>query len=87
MEGMVTVPDYQSLMAPRLHVLAGGEPLRARAAGRVAQSLSLKPEDREQRIPSGSFVFDSRVHWAITYMAQAGFVRRPRRAFVPITDR
>lgn len=84
----MAVPDYQSLMAPCLHALAGGEPLSVRELrDTVAKRLDVTSSDREMRIPSGSFVFDNRVHWAITYMAQAGLVTRPRRAVVQITDR
>lgn len=82
------VPDYQSLMAPCLHVLADGRSLPVRALrDAVAERLEVTSDDREAKIPSGSFVFDNRMHWAITYMAQAGLVTRPRRAVVQITDR
>ena len=45
------------------------------------------PQELALRVPSGSPVFDSRVHWAVTYMAQAGLVRRPRRGVVQVTPR
>jgi restriction system protein len=84
----LTVPDYQTLMAPCLIAMADGQPRAARyLRDDVARRLLLTPEDREDRIPSGALLFDSRMHWAITYMAQAGLVRRPRRGFVQITDR
>jgi restriction system protein len=38
-------------------------------------------------VPSGSPLFANRLHWTITYLHQAGLVRRPRRAVVQITDR
>jgi restriction endonuclease Mrr len=53
----------------------------------VAAELGLTAEDLALRIPSGSPVFDSRVHWAVTYMAQAGLLRRPRRGVVELTER
>jgi restriction system protein len=84
----VSVPDYQTLMAPCLHVLEDGEPHTGRdLRDVVANRLRLSPKDREERIPSGALLFDNRVHWAITYMVQAGLVRRPRRGVVQITDR
>jgi restriction system protein len=51
--------------------------------------LGLTPEERAQRIiPSGSTsVINSRVHWAKTYLKQAGLVSQPKRAVIEITSR
>ncbi len=82
------VPDYQALMAPALTALRDGQ---ARSAAQVrafvAAQAGLSDEDLRETIKSGARVFDSRVAWALTYMAQAGLVRRPRRGVVQITDR
>ncbi|MDQ3761723.1 MAG: restriction endonuclease [Actinomycetota bacterium] len=75
-------------MAPSLKVLQDGEARTARQVrDAVASIIALSEDDRQATIPSGARLFDNRVHWAITYMAQAGLVRRPRRGFVEITDR
>ncbi|MFW5933919.1 MAG: restriction endonuclease [Actinomycetota bacterium] len=37
--------------------------------------------------PSGSRRFDNRVHWAVTYLVQAGLIHRPKRGVVQITER
>lgn len=82
------VPDYESLMLPVLDALREGRPHPvAEVRTTVAAQLGLKDDDLTERLPSGSPVFNSRVHWAITYMAQAGLVRRPSRGVVQITDR
>jgi len=84
----VTVPDYQTLMLPVLRAIADGQHHRLVDVRTVlAEQLGLTDEDRALKIPSGSPVFDSRVHWAVTYMAQAGLIRRPRRAVVQLTVR
>ena len=84
----MAVPDYQTLMAPCLHTMADGEPHAVRdLRDHVARAVEVSPHDRAERIPSGALLFDSRVHWAITYLAQAGLVRRPRRGVAEITDR
>jgi len=63
----VTVPDYQSLMLPVLQAVREGQPYRvADIRSAVAAALGLTDEDLTERIRSGSPVFDSRVHWAIT---------------------
>ena len=82
------VPDYESLMHPVLDVLSDSEHRSAAALREgVATKVGLNDEDRGERIPSGSRVFDNRVHWAVTYLVQAGCVERPRRGIVTITDR
>jgi restriction system protein len=84
----VTVPDYQSLMLPVLRAIADGYSHRlADVRMMVAEQLGLTDEDRAIRIASGSPVFDNRVHWAVTYMAQAGVIRRPRRGVIELTTR
>jgi restriction system protein len=79
----MAVPDYQSLMAPCLRVLQDGE---ARTASQirdvVASAIGLTDVDLRATIPSGAPAVRNRVHWSITYMAQAGLVRRPRRGVV-----
>lgn len=84
----MAVPDYESLMRPVLASLADGEQRSAAALrDEVAAALNLTDEDRAERIPSGSRVFDNRVHWAVTYLVKAGCLARPRRGIVEITDR
>jgi hypothetical protein len=84
----VSVPDYESLMLPVLHAVADGQPRPAAQVREVlAASLHLSEDDLTLRLPSGSPIFNSRVHWAATYMAQAGLIRRPRRGVLQITDR
>jgi restriction system protein len=84
----VAVPDYQSLMAPALHALAGGqERSLAQLREAIAGQFRLTEEDLKATIPSGSPLFASRLHWAITYLYHAGLVTRPRRGIVQITQR
>ena len=53
----------------------------------LAEQLGLAEEELALKIRSGAPVFNNRVHWAVTYLAQAGVVRRPRRGMVELTDR
>jgi restriction system protein len=53
----------------------------------IAGEIGLAEEDLQEKIPSGAPLFANRVHWAVTYMYQAGLVRRPRRGVVEITAR
>jgi restriction system protein len=84
----VTVPDYQSLMAPVLRALADGqEQPNSQLRETLAGQLDLNDEDLRAIIPSGSPLFASRVHWAVTYLYHAGLLSRPRRGVVQITQR
>jgi restriction system protein len=84
----VPVPDYQSLMAPTLGVLAdGGDHSLAELRAAVADRLALTEDDLRAQIPSGTPLLANRLQWAVTYMYQAGLLIRPKRGVVRITDR
>ena len=73
-------------MAPALRALSDGQTRTAKEIRElVAREMGITEEDREERISSGLPVFDNRVGWAVTYMVQAGLVRRPKRAVNQIT--
>lgn len=84
----MSVPDYQSLMAPVLSVLRDGveHPL-SELREILASRLALTEEDLQAKIPSGTSLLANRVHWAVTYMIQAGLVSRTKRGVVCITER
>ena len=82
------IPDYQTLMLPVLRLLADGAD---HAAGSVIDAMSaefdLTAEEREQLAGSQRIsLMASRVHWAMTCLAQAGLTERPRRGVWRITD-
>ncbi len=82
------VPDYQSLMAPALSVLGdGGDHSLAELRVAVADQLALTEDDLRAQIPSGTSLLTSRLHWAVTYMYQAGLLSRPKRGVLRITGR
>jgi restriction system protein len=75
-------------MTPILDLLSDG---RARTLqelrDQLAPRLGISEDERLERITSGTPRFDNRVHWAITYLYQAGLLQRPRRGVIEITDR
>jgi restriction system protein len=83
------VPDYETLMRPTLQALADGTPLtRSQIRDVVATTTGITGDDLLAMLPSGkATVFGSRVGWALTYMAQAGLVSRPKRGVYVITER
>jgi restriction system protein len=83
------VPDYQSLMRPVLVELADGQPRAiAELRERVADSIGLTPEDRQDEVPSGQKpLYHDRISWAVSYLKQAKVVERPKRGVYALTDR
>lgn len=75
-------------MIPVLHALSDGQVRHWREVREpVAADLRLTDEDHEDVLPSGQSRFDNRIQWAITHVAQAGLITRPRRGHVQITAR
>lgn len=75
-------------MFPLLRYVAEGERPVQSAITALAEQLSLSPEERQALLSSGRTpVFNSRVHWAGTYLVQAGLLSRPRRGVLQITER
>jgi restriction system protein len=57
------------------------------AVAAIADALNLTDEERDETIPSGqTTLISSRVAWAVTYLVQAGLLKRPRRGHFIITD-
>jgi restriction system protein len=85
----MSVPDYQTIMLPILAYLADGSTRRVvpEVTGHLADRYHLTPEDMALHIPSGPSTLANRAHWAVTYMVQAGLVKRPSRGRVELTDR
>ena len=68
------IPDYQTPMRPVLKCAVPGEV-------RIGDFV-------EELLPSGKQTrFSSRVHWAKSYLKQAGLVKATKRAHFVITDR
>jgi restriction system protein len=85
----MAIPDYETLMLPLLKVVSDGQ---EHPIGGVVQQLAdefgLTQEERLQLLPSGKqATIANRVHWAKTYLSQAGLLQATRRAYFKITDR
>ena len=85
----MAIPDYQSLMLPVLKIASDGNEHRiSNVVDRLAVDLKLTEAEREELLPSGKqAIFNNRVHWAKTYLAQAKLLEATRRSFFKITDR
>ena len=84
----MAIPDYQTLMLPVLEFAARGETSVRDCIATLGDELGLSQEERSELLASGKqAVFANRVHWAKTYLAQAGLLEITRRAHFRITAR
>jgi restriction system protein len=84
----MAIPDYQTLMLPVLEFAARGETSVRDCIAALADRLGLSQEERSQLLPSRKqAVFANRVHWAKTYLVQAGLLESTRRAHFQLTPR
>jgi restriction system protein len=84
----MAIPDFQSLMLPVLLQSAQGEVKISDVVESLATDMKLTPEEAAELIPSGKqTTFRNRVHWAKSYLKQAGLVEATRRAHFRISDR
>jgi restriction system protein len=84
----MAIPDYQTLMLPVLKLASDQQEHKLReAVEQLADEFALSDDERNELLPSGSqAVFNNRVHWARTYLKQAGLLAAPKRGFFKITE-
>ncbi len=84
----MSIPDYQTLMLPVLRSASNGEVRISDVIAQLADEFRLTEAERSQLLPSGRItLFANRVHWAKTYLKQAGLISPTRRAHFVLTDR
>ncbi|MDQ3688472.1 MAG: restriction endonuclease [Chloroflexota bacterium] len=85
----MAVPTFQMIMLPVLQEVAAAEQRAvSEIMGGIESRFQLSPEDREQMLPSGTQrTIVNRVHWAVSYMVQAGLIQRVGRGLVQVTER
>ncbi len=84
----MSIPDYQTFMLPVLRKAAGGEVKISSVIEELAEEFSLSDDEKAELLPSGKqTVVANRIHWAKTYLKQAGLVDATRRGHFVISDR
>lgn len=83
------IPDFQTLMRPVLEFHGDGvDHDSAAVVAAMADRFELSTEERAEMLPSGGQkLFNNRIAWSVTHMAQAGLLERPRRGATRITTR
>ena len=83
----MAIPDYQTLMLPVLEQSAIGEVKVSDVLDRVALQFALTSQEQSALLPSGrQSTFANRVHWAKTYLGQAGLIEFTGRGRFCITE-
>lgn len=81
------IPDYQTLMRPVLQSAAGGERKIADVVEELSDSFDLTSDERAELLPSGRQTkIANRVHWARSYLKQAGLLSSPSRGRFALTE-
>ncbi len=85
----MAIPDFQTLMLPRLELAAdGNEHSMQDARDQLARKFGVTEEEQNTLLPSGRQpVFSNRVGWAKSYLTQAGALDASRRGFFRIAER
>lgn len=74
------IPDFQTLMRPVLEAASSGERHIADVVEEMAERFDLSQEARAELLPSGRQTrLANRVHWAKSYLKQAGLVENTSR--------
>jgi restriction system protein len=75
-------------MLPVLRAALAGETRISDIVDQIADSLNLTMDERSALLPSGrQTIISNRIHWAKTYLMQAGLLKSTRRAYFVLTDR
>jgi restriction system protein len=82
------IPDYQTLMGPVLRACESGEVRIGDVVNLISDQYELTLDERAELIPSGGqTTISNRIHWAKTYLKQAGLVEATKRGHFRITER
>ncbi len=82
------IPDYQTLMEPVLRCAVDREVKTGDIIESLADKFNLTPDERAEQIPSGGqAIFYNRIHWAKTYLKQAGLIEYTRRGHFRTSER
>lgn len=83
-----SIPTYQQLMRPVLEAARSGTRKISDMVEEIADKLNLSDDEQEALLPSGKqTVIANRVHWARSYLKQAGLVKNTQRGWFELTDK
>lgn len=82
------IPNYQELMRPVLEFASNREVSIRDAVEAISEDLGLSDEEKTKLLPSGKQTrIANRIHWARSYLKQAGLVKNTKRGHYVVTER
>lgn len=86
-EEVTGLANFQAFMKPALELLADGRSWhRLELRSSCMEAMNLTQAQREYRNSKGTSIAGSRVHWAVSYLVQAGLINRVARGHVQISE-
>ena len=84
----MAVPKFFAFFVPTLRVLDEYSPISAKnLREKLAKDMDLSQEDMSEWLPSHrQLTYHNRIHWAITYLKNAGLVKNMSRGIYAITE-
>lgn len=84
----MSIPTYQEFMLPVLKTAKDGEISIGTIVKKLSDDFELNDEQRAELLPSGKqTVVANRIHWARTYLVQAGLLEPTKRAHIKASER
>jgi len=84
----MSIPDYQTCMLPVLKKAEHGEVKISTVIEELSDEFGLTDDEKAELLPSGKqTIIANRIHWAKSYLKQAGLVEVTKRAHFIISDR
>ncbi len=81
------MPTWDGFLLTVLQVVRGGDTVQARELqDRVGDHVGLTQAQRDEVLESGQLRFRNRIGWAVSSLARAGALARPRRGTYTITE-
>lgn len=84
----MAIPTYDQIMPPLLQLLAArGDLEMAEAIRLMADHFGLSQDERAKTVPNGveTYIYN-RTYWASTHLRKQGFLGRPQRGVIRITE-
>ena len=81
------LPTFNELIEPVLKLISINPLTRKKATCELQKKLKISQQQMDQKTNSGSFIFESRVGWAFTYLTKAEYIKKTdKKAHYEITD-
>lgn len=71
------LPSFNELIEPVLKLISSNPLTRKKATCELQKNLKISQQQMDQKTNSGTFIFESRVGWAFTYLLRPNILKKP----------